>query len=139
MIELTDQMRDGINVALAEGTPVVVGTASKDGAPDLAFKGSAMVFDSEHLAFWERAGGQTLRNLAENPQVCLLYRNPQRGIAWRFFGVATLHRDGAVREQVMARVVEAELNRDPERTGSAVMVRVDRVLQGPNVIMQREA
>lgn len=138
MIELTDQMREAIGSALTEGTPVLVASASKAGVPDIAFKGSAMVWDGEHLAFWERSRGQTLRNLAENPHVCLLYRNPQRAVAWKFFGVAELHHDDDLRRQVMDRTIEVELNRDPERKGVAVLVRVDRVMQGPNVLMQRE-
>ena len=138
MIKLTDQMRDAIDNALAEGAPIVVATASRAGMPDIAFKGSVMVFDDEHMAFWERSGGQTLRNLEENPQVCLLYRNPQRGLAWRIFGVAELHRDDALRRQIMDRTVEAELNRDPERKGVGVLIRVDRVIQGRDVIMQRD-
>lgn len=138
MIELTDQMREAVNNALAEGTPVTVATASRDGRPDIAFKGSAMVFDREHLAFWERSHGRTLANLRENPHVCLLYRSPQRQVAWKFFGVAELHTEGELRQQIMDRTVEAELNRDPERKGVAVYIRVDRVMQGPNVLMQRE-
>jgi predicted pyridoxine 5'-phosphate oxidase superfamily flavin-nucleotide-binding protein len=138
VIELTDQMREAVNSALAEGAPVVVATASQAGEPDIAFKGSAMVFDSEHLAFWERSGGRTLSNLRENPHICLLYRNPQRQVAWKFFGRAELHADGDLRQQIMGRTVEVELNRDPERKGVAVYVRVDRVVQGRDVIMQRE-
>jgi uncharacterized protein len=137
MIDLTDQMRDAVNSALAEGVPVVVATASKDGRPDLAFKGSVMVFDSEHLAYWERSFGETLANVQQNPQVCLLYRSRERGVAWRFYGVAEIHASDELRQQVMERVVQAELDRDPERKGMAVMVRVDRVIHGREVIMQR--
>ena len=137
MIDLSE-MAEAVDHALAEGNACLVATASPDGMPDIAFKGSVMVFDKDRLAFWERSAGRTLRNLEANRHVCLLYRHPGRGIAWRFFGVATLHRAGATREEVMDRTVEAELNRDPERKGVAVLVRVDRVLQGPNVIMQRE-
>lgn len=138
MIELTEEMREAIGNALAEGTPVMVATASRAGVPDIAFKGSAMVWDAEHLAYWERSRGETLRNLQENPHICLLYRNPKRGLAWKFFGVAAIHEDDESRRQIMDRTIEAELNRDPERTGAAVLIRVDRVLQGRNVLMQRE-
>jgi predicted pyridoxine 5'-phosphate oxidase superfamily flavin-nucleotide-binding protein len=138
MIELTEQMREAINSALAEGTPVLVATASRDGRPDIAFKGSTMVFDSEHLAFWERSRGTTLANLQENPQICLVYRNPQRGVAWRIWGVAEAHAEGDLRRQIMDRTIEAELSRDPERKGVGVYIRVDRVMQGPNVLMQRD-
>lgn len=131
-------MTTTIGTALADGAPALVASASKAGMPDMAFKGSVMVFDGEHLAFWERALATTLRNLEENPQVCVLYRNAQTRMAWKFFGVAQLHSDGAIREQIMSKTVEFELSRDPERKGVGVLIRVDRVLQMGQEIMRRE-
>jgi uncharacterized protein len=137
MIDL-NEMAEPVNNALAEGNVCLIGTASPSGMPDIAFKGSMMVFDRDHLAFWERSKGQTLRNLTENPQACVLYRSRERGVAWRFYGVGEIHADGDVRRQVMDRTVPIELERDPERTGVAVLVRVDRILAGRNVIQSRE-
>ena len=137
MINL-DEMAEAVNSALAEGNACLVGTASGSGMPDIAFKGSMMVFDQDHLAFWERSKGQTLSNLEGNPQACVLYRSRERGVAWRFYGVAELHPDGDLRQQIMERTVEAELSRDPERTGIGVLIRVDKVVAGRNVIQSRE-
>jgi predicted pyridoxine 5'-phosphate oxidase superfamily flavin-nucleotide-binding protein len=138
MIELTDEMKELLDSSLADRMPVMVATASKAGVPDISFKGSAMVWDREHLAFWERYHGETERNLVENPHVTLYYRNPDKRIGWRFFGTAELLTEGELREQIMARVNEIELSRDPERKGTAVLIRVDRVMQGVNVLMQRD-
>jgi uncharacterized protein len=137
MIDLSE-MAEAVNSALAEGNVCLVSSASRAGMPDIAFKGSVMVFDKDHLAFWERSKGQTLSNLEENPQACVLYRSRERGIAWKFFGAAELHPAGDVREQIMARTVEIELSRDPERTGVAVLIRVDRIVQGRNVLQARD-
>ncbi len=137
MIDLSE-MAEAVNGALAEGNVCLVGSASPDGMPDIAFKGSMMVFDKDHLAFWERSKGQTLSNLEGNPQACVLYRSRERGVAWKFFGAAELHPSRELREQIMARTVEIELSRDPERTGVAVLIRVDRVVQGRNVLQSRE-
>ena len=52
MIKLTDQMRELIDNGLAKGTPCLVATASKDGAPNIGYKGSVMVFDDESLSYW---------------------------------------------------------------------------------------
>jgi predicted pyridoxine 5'-phosphate oxidase superfamily flavin-nucleotide-binding protein len=131
-------MREALDNAIAEGTVALVASAAADGEPDIAFKGSAMVWDADHLAFWERSRGQTLRNLEANPKVCVLYRSRERGVAWKFFGVADLFTEGDVREQIMARTNPIELGRDPERKGVAVRIRVDRVTAGPNVLMQRD-
>jgi pyridoxine/pyridoxamine 5'-phosphate oxidase len=137
MIDLSE-MAEAVNVALAEGNTCLVGTASADGQPDIAFKGSMMVYDRDHLAFWERSGGETLRNLQANPRAVVLYRSRERRVNWRFFGRVELHPEGELREQIMARVIEGELERDPERIGIGVLIRVDRVLQGRDEIQRRE-
>ena len=82
MIEFTEEMKTAINTSFTDGLALLVGTASTAGMPDMAYKGSTMAFDGDHLAFWERSHGQTLRNLDENPQVCLIYRNPQTRLAF---------------------------------------------------------
>ena len=127
MIALTDQMREMVNNALANNCPCVLATATASGEPDIGFKGSTMIFDNESLAYWERTRRQHLKNLQENPRVVVLFRDPQTKINWRFHGVATVHESGPLRQQVMARVVKAELDKDPERKGLAVAIRVDRV------------
>ncbi|MCZ2109927.1 MAG: pyridoxamine 5'-phosphate oxidase family protein [Dehalococcoidia bacterium] len=137
-IELTQEMRERMDNALAEGNPMLVATASAAGMPDLVYKGSLMVFDNEHLAWWERALGTTLRNLRENPQVCVLYRNPASRMAWKIFGVAELHENGTTRDEVMNRTIQLELDKDPERKGVGVVIRVDRVLELGKEIMRRE-
>jgi hypothetical protein len=87
-----------------------------------------MVFDDESLAYWERTHQGTLQNVQENPNVMILFRDPATRAAWRFVGKATIHKEGQIRDQVMARTVQAELDRDPERKGYAVIVKVDKVL-----------
>jgi len=128
MIKLTDQMREEIDPALARGCPCLVATTSQEGVPNVGFKGSVMVFDDESLAYWERTLQGTGANVEENPNVMVLFRNPTTRAAWRFVGQATVHKGGGVREQVMARTVPAELERDPERKGYAVVIKVDKVL-----------
>ncbi len=128
MIQLTQQMRDLIDPALAKGTPCLVATVSKDGMPNIGYKGSVMVFDDESLAYWERTLQGTSQNVEENPNVMILFRDPATRAAWRFVGKATVHKTGALRDQVMARTVQAELDRDPERKGYAVIVKVDKVM-----------
>jgi hypothetical protein len=128
---------DGLDVAYAEGSPCLVATASREGDPDIAFKGSLMIFDRDHLAWWERSHGTTLAHLRENPRVAAIYRSGPRNQLWRFFGRAELYADGDLRQRVMDRTIQAELDRDPERKGVAVLVRVDRVL-GRGVEQRRE-
>jgi predicted pyridoxine 5'-phosphate oxidase superfamily flavin-nucleotide-binding protein len=141
MIKLTDQMREEIDPALSRGCPCLVATTSQEGVPNVGFKGSVMVFDDESLAYWERTLQGTGANVEENPNVMVLFRNPTTRAAWRFVGKATVHKGGALREQVMARTVPAELDRDPERKGYAVVVKVDKVLplSGQKAMQSRDS
>lgn len=137
MIKLTDEMHELIDNALANRMPCILATASKSGQPTMSYRGSMMVFDDESLAYWDRSKRLSLQQLEENPQVCVMFRHPEKRIVWRFFGEATLHRDGPVREQVMARVVQPELDRDPERQGVAVVIRVNTVLAATGEVLQQ--
>lgn len=136
-IDLTDQMRHALENALKDRCPVLVASASAAGMPDIVYKGSVMVWDREHLAFWERSRGQTMRNLQENPQICLLYANPEARIGWKFFGEAQVLQDGDLRGEIMAQTTPMELDKDPDRKGAAVLIRVNRVLQAGQVLMER--
>ena len=138
MIKLIDQMRELIDNALANGCPCILATASPDGEPDIGLKGSMMVFDDESLAYWERTRRQHLKNITANPKVIVLFRDTKTKVNWRFHGVATVHDSGAVRDQVMARTVPAELEKDPERKGSAVVISIEKVTNlGGQVLQSR--
>lgn len=136
MIAIVDQMKDLVNNALANGCPCILATVSGDGEPDIGFKGSMMVFDDESLAYWERTRRQHLKNLGENSKVVVLFRDAKTRAAWRFHGNATIHEDGPVREQVMARTVKEELEKDPERKGAAVVIRLDKITNMGGQILQ---
>ena len=67
MIDINDEMRLLIDNALAEGVCCIVGTASKNGQPQISMKGSVLVFARTTLAYWERARRSALDNVADNP------------------------------------------------------------------------
>ena len=138
MIDMNGEMKELLERALADGISCTVGTADKDGQPQLSLKGSVMVYDSETLAYWERSKRSALDNVKENPKVVILYNNPGERIRWRFYGTAVVHESDAIRDEVMARTVQGELDRDPERLGVAVLVKVDKIneLSG-NVLQER--
>ena len=139
MINLTDEMKELLGTALADGMSCLVGTASKDGWPQISPKGSVMVYDQETLAYWERSRRSAMENVGENPKVVIYYSNPSTRTRWRFYGTATIHESGPIRDDVMRKTIQAELDRDPERQGVAVLVRIDKVgeLSG-NILQQRD-
>lgn len=112
----------------------LVATALPDGFAQVSPRGSMMVFDDEHLAFWERGKGKTNENLKDGSKVTVFFRKPElrqsgllpKGGIARFYGVATLHRSGPVREEIWNRVIQPEKDRDPEQKGFGVLVKIER-------------
>ena len=98
-----------------------------------------MVFDRDHLAYLERSHGVSIENLKRNPRVAVLYRNSSKRIsARRFYGVAEVHAAGDMREQIRARTVAREIEKDPENKGIGVLIRINRVVDGGfDVIQER--
>ena len=95
-----------------------------------------MVYHSETLAYWERAKRTALENVAHNPKVTVLYNNMTDCVRWPFYGTAVVHESGPIREDVMSRTVEAELEREPERLGVAVLVKVNKIAELAGAALQ---
>jgi len=93
-----------------------------------------MVFDDEHLALWERGKGTTSQNLKDGSKITVFFRKselrqagilPKGGIA-RFYGVAEVHKSGPIYEEIWNRLVQLEKDRDPEKKGFGVLIKVER-------------
>ena len=145
MMKMTDLMRTLLRSALADGTPCLVGTATRDGKPQISPKGSVAVLDDQTLCYWERSLRTAFALLGENSNVVVYYRNfartseiPYRGAAMRFHGRARIVKTGPEREKVWNATIPAEQERDPQKAGVGVLIDVDRIeeLSG-TVIMQR--
>ncbi len=136
MISIVDPMKELVNNALANGCPCILATVSAAGEPDIGYKGSMLVFDTDSLAYWERTKRVHHKNVKENPKVIVLFRDTKSKAAWRFHGTATVHEDGPVRDQVMARTVKEELDKDPERKGAAVVIRLDKITNMGGQVLQ---
>jgi hypothetical protein len=52
----------------------------------------------------------------------------------RFYGAARVIDDPEQREAIYQRVIPEEQGRDPEKKGFGVLIRVDRIRQGPNSV-----
>ena len=112
----------------------LVGTVLPSGYAQVSPRGSTMVFDDEHLALWERGKGSTNASLQNGAKVTVFLRKPplresgllpKGGIA-RFYGIAEIHKSGPAYEEVWRRLVQPEKDRDPEKKGYAVLIRVER-------------
>ena len=112
----------------------LVGTAQPDGYAQISPRGSTMVYDERHLALWERGKGSTNAQLRDGTKVTVFLRKPalresgllpKGGIA-RFYGIAEVHKSGPAYEEVWRRLVQPEKDRDPDKKGFAVLIKVER-------------
>jgi general stress protein 26 len=141
MAEIKSDYVKPLENALEDGTPCVLGTVSADNKPEISPKGSIIVYDSGHLAFWERSHRAAAGNIASNAQVVVYYRNPEhaeslpQGGALRLYGTASVIEDAAVTTDVYDRMCEREQKADSGRKGHAVMIAIDRItnLRGDDV------
>ena len=92
-----------------------------------------MVFDDEHLALWERGKGTTNANLKHGTKITVFFRKPQlretgllpKGGIARFYGIATLHQSGPVYEEIWKRLIQPEKDRDPQKKGFGVLIKIE--------------
>ncbi len=75
-IDLT-QFAEAVDNARADNNTGLVAT-SNDDMPDLSMRGSLMVWDKEHVAWWERGKRETYAGLETNPKAAVFVRNPTR-------------------------------------------------------------
>ncbi|HEY3115468.1 MAG TPA: pyridoxamine 5'-phosphate oxidase family protein [Chloroflexota bacterium] len=135
MIDLTE-WQEGVNKALEDGTPCLLAAADKEGHPDIAIKGSMMIFDKDHMAWWERSLGEQILQVEQNPHVVIFYRNGRT--LMRVYGDAKIHKEGPVREAIHEKTIDVEKQKDPEKKGYGVLVTVNRVRMGSNTVQERE-
>jgi hypothetical protein len=126
-------LHDHLNTAFPEHV-CLVGSVLPNGFAQITPRGSLMVFDDQHLALWERGKGSTTANMADGTTLTVYFRKPalradgtlpKGGIA-RFYGTVRLERSGAAYEEVWRRLVQPEKDRDPDKKGFAVLIRVER-------------
>jgi len=112
----------------------LVASVLPNGFAQVTPRGSTMVFDDEHLALWERGKGTTNASLKDGSRITIFFRKPQlretgilpKGGIARFYGIATLHKSGAVYQEIWERLIQPEKDRDPEKKGFGVLIKVER-------------
>ena len=133
MTRIPKTLHEPINTAFPNDV-CLVATVLPSGFAQVSPRGSTQVFDDEHFSLWERGRGSTTDNLADGSKVTIYFRKPQlradgvlpKGGIARFYGIARLHKSGAVYEEVWQRLIQPEKDRDPEKKGFAVLIEVER-------------
>jgi hypothetical protein len=129
---LSNQIKSLIMSAWDDGYPCLLATCGPLG-PNIGPKGSMIVFDDQHLAYWERTKRGALDNLGYSKKVCVLYANmkAQRDKViemgfLRFFGTAELHEEGPMREAIFAKLLPREQTHVGADTGIGVLIKLER-------------
>jgi hypothetical protein len=113
----------------------LIGSVLPDGYAQITPRGSTQVYDDQHISLWERGRGSTTDHTAEGTQLTVFYFNyelmqtgvlPIAGIA-RLFGKAEIHKSGPVYDKVWERLIQPEKDRDPEKKGWAVLIKIEKV------------
>lgn len=79
-----------------------VATVSEDGTPNLSPKGTATVWDDDHLIFADICSPGTIANLTRNPAVEVNVVDPITRRGYRFKGQATVIAAGPLFDRAMA-------------------------------------
>ena len=133
MAKIPNKLWDAFNGGFP-ANPVLVATSLPDGFVQVSPRGSALVYDEETIAFWSRGRGHTHDNMSDGDKVTIYFRDPELrasgvlpigGIA-RFYGTASIHTDGPVREAIWERMIEPERTADADKKGYAVLIAVER-------------
>ena len=104
---ISQKLKELIKSAWDDGAPCLVATQGQNG-PNISPKGSMVVFDDQHLAYWERSKKQALENLGHDKRICVIYANFKA------------QRDGVLESGFLDSYGRAELpTRDPSMTPSS--------------------
>ena len=130
----SDTLTTLIRNAWDDGYPLLVASSGPLG-PNITPKGSMIVYDDQHLAWWERSKRAVLENLGHDRRVCIMYANfkAQRdGVLEsgfiRFFGKVELIEQGPVRDKIFSLLVPREQTHAGADTGMAALVKIERAI-----------
>jgi hypothetical protein len=118
MVKVTDDMKELIGRGLA-----FVGTADKNGRPNIAPKGSMRLEDEETLIFTEGTGKKTLQNLRENPEVTVAFVDREKMEGYQFKGKAEIIGKGRLYDKV-AKIAKEGGRPEPK---AAVMIKIAEI------------
>ena len=125
-------IKDLITNAWSDDCVCLLGTIGKDG-PNISPKGSMIVFDDNHLAYWERSKRKALDNVQHDPARRRdlfehedAARRPAQDAALRFYGTAAVHESGPIKDAIFAKLLKREQEHDGADKGVGVLITLTR-------------
>jgi hypothetical protein len=81
-----------------------VGTATRDGMPNVTPKGTVQLLDDQHIIFADLFSLKTRQNLEQNPKVAVTVIEPNGTNGYQMKGTAELLTSGPLYDQVAAQL-----------------------------------
>jgi hypothetical protein len=104
-----------------------------NGFAQVTMRGSTQVYDDDHISLWERGRGSTTDNLKDGSKITVFFRKPElrttilpKGAVARLYGTAKIYKSGPIYEKVWERLIQPEKDRDPDKKGFAVLIKIER-------------
>jgi hypothetical protein len=139
MATIPRKVHDLINTAFPTNV-CLVGSVLPNGYAQISPRGSAFIYDDDHVMLWERGRGSTSDHMKDGEKLTVYYQNfgkmdvlPLGGIC-RLYGTAKVYRSGPVYDKVWEKLIQPEKDRDPQKKGYAVLIEIERtedLLQQP--------
>jgi hypothetical protein len=120
-------VKQRINNALANDTPICVSYVDERGRPHLSLRGSTQVFSDTQLSIWARTPKGLGEAIERNPNLTLLYRDNVTRSTLVFQGRAHIDASEAVRRRVFESSPEVEQNHETWASGVAVIIDLEQV------------
>jgi predicted pyridoxine 5'-phosphate oxidase superfamily flavin-nucleotide-binding protein len=74
---------EDIRAAMQGIIPSTIATCSADGVPNVAYISQVYYVDDDHVALSHQFFNKSIRNIRENPQICVNIVNPEDLQQWR--------------------------------------------------------
>lgn len=142
-LKLSGEIKDAVNGALDNQTPVLIGYRDANNEIHISFRGTVQAYSDDQLALWARdPGGGLPKNIVARPKVTLFYHDPKTRTTYSFYGRARIAEEPASRAAIFENSHPREQRLDFRRRGVAIVVDLDKVEgrnPGGRILMLRSA
>jgi hypothetical protein len=127
-LRLTDEIKNAVNGAFDNQTPMMIAYSDGEGEIHLSFRGTIQAYSDDQLAVWARdPEGGLPRHISARPKVTLFYHDPKTRTTYTFYGRARIADDPDARTAVFDGSPARERQMDFRRGGVAVIVDLDKI------------
>lgn len=127
-LRLTGEIKDAVNGALDNQTPMMIAYSDDGGEIHVSFRGAVQAYSDDQLALWARdPEGGLPRHVTARPKVTLFYHDPKTRTTYTFYGRAWIADDPDIKTAVFDNSHPRERQMDFRRRGVAIVVDLDKL------------